>query len=211
MNYKSKGIRPNFTESNGFNIYTKICSTLGVVYFSLCFLLVLVGGFFSIIFVSIALPPSKQQRFEKYQIILVQVASYLTTIFFFIFWIVVSTIGAIGSYKFKSYFTKTFAYALIVLSLFNISNIILSTFSEIGLMLVPGSENITPSIIAIIGAIASLVVNLTLFLLCGFCAYKDSNSVQYSVITSEDLSNIHEEFRGENENNDNLYQESENV
>jgi hypothetical protein len=172
---------------------------MGVVVLPVFLVLFFIIGLISIIILSVGLqdviPSSlpKQRRFEKYQIILIWVSTFLSALYNYVFWITLSLIGLIGSYKYKSHFTRLYAISLIVISLFNLSNIILSVFTEIGLiMATPG--NLISSIITIIGSMIGLVVVLSICLLCGFCAYKDSNSIQYSTVSAEDLTSVEVDY-----------------
>jgi len=121
-----------YDQSNSFNIYVKICSILTTAFNLLCLGCVFLGSISLIILLFIpGVTPSvtpSQQNFERYQFILLMVSNYFTQFFNYSFWTVVGIFGVIGSFKFKSHFTKIFSYALIVVSLFNSSYLIFQIF-----------------------------------------------------------------------------------
>ncbi len=77
-----------------------------------------------IIFITSPIPKQRPVPIERYQFILIYLANYLSGLYNSLYWIGMAAFGVRGSFYYKAHFTKIFAYSLVVISLYNISNLI---------------------------------------------------------------------------------------
>jgi len=74
-----------FDQTNSFNIYVKICSILTVGVNAICLFCVFLGSISLIILILVPGVTPSQQRFERYQIILIMVSNYFNGFYNYFF------------------------------------------------------------------------------------------------------------------------------